>query len=329
VTDGAVAVTTVTYAAAPTAGKLWTRSGRLGGAPMVAFDAASLVSGNANAALKPMTRTPRAATFDRRGNLWLLGSGSDPTLTEYTAASLAGSPSVAVEINVRGYTACTAGPNALAFDPTGNLWITVPCANKVVRLTPSELAASGDVTPAVELRGVAAPSSVAFDFDGNLWVAAGDLAMYRASKLGETRDAPDQTIAIAATGAASAASASNLAFDKLGNLWVTVTANYHLAWLRAIDLVGTGARSVAPAHYMYLGGLAEPSGLAIDDAGLVWFAYTRTRVGAVAASSTDTTKSSPDPTVPAIIVHSADMWLAGGILFYPAAAGLPLYHSAP
>jgi streptogramin lyase len=64
------------------------------------------------------------------------------------------------------------GPSGLAFDRDGNLWVGYFGPNIIARLTPNDLRASGEITPAVQLSiSVAALlESLAFDESGALWV---------------------------------------------------------------------------------------------------------------------------------------------------------------
>ena len=60
-----------------------------------------------------------------------------------------------------------------AFDASGNMWIANLDAKTLVEYTPSQLASSGDPTPAVTISSngssLSEPGSVAFDRSGDLW----------------------------------------------------------------------------------------------------------------------------------------------------------------
>ena len=62
----------------------------------------------------------------------------------------------------------------VAFDPAGNLWVSVVAEDKVVMFTAAQVAAGGRPTATVERKGLGSPQGLAFDGAGNLWVVAHD-----------------------------------------------------------------------------------------------------------------------------------------------------------
>jgi hypothetical protein len=122
--------------------------------------------------------------FDGQGDLWVANLGTQSecfkakgaSVVEFTPSQLAASgtptPVVALprakDLN---------GPFMIAFDATGNLWVTnganIPYS--VVAFSPAQLTTSGTPTPAIELTPNAGsldgPAGLAFDASGDLWVA--------------------------------------------------------------------------------------------------------------------------------------------------------------
>jgi len=177
--------------------------------------------------------------FDAHGNLWVgNNNGSYSTIVEYTTSQLASSGSPVPAVTLTTNNGSLYGPNSLAFDHSGNLWVanlreTVPPFT-VVEFSVSQLAASGSPIPAVTLTddgkgSLSGPWGLAFDGAGNLWVAnigvdssngvigGGTVVQFASSQLGSTGS---PTPAITLTSSGTLTSPSALAFDAHANLWV-------------------------------------------------------------------------------------------------------------
>ncbi len=103
--------------------------------------------------------------FDVTGNLWL--SNDADTIAEYTATQLAaGGPQIPSVVILDGSAPCKFpnqgpppppvcnGPDGLAFDNSGNLWVghgVASTTETIVRFNAAQLTASGSPTPAVVL----------------------------------------------------------------------------------------------------------------------------------------------------------------------------------
>jgi sugar lactone lactonase YvrE len=79
--------------------------------------------------------------------------------------------------------------------------------------------------------------------------------------------------------------------------------------------------TVTPALQITLDVQALADGMAFDESGGLWFAYTQGKIARLSpaqlgASGTDT---------PETIIASATLGSAGNVAFYPAPANLPLY----
>lgn len=193
---------------------------------------------------------PTAVAFDAAGNLWV-SLAADDMVVRFTPAEIAasGSPSPAVEIGGAGST--LDGIAAIAFDASGNLWLSSD--DRVHRYDASRLDATDTGTPDRSITAEAtaggavltSPAGLAFDADGNLWVSyfgPNVIARIDAADLagtGAVAVVPDHQIELTVS-----AILDGLAFDEEGGLW-TPAANGSLARLSAAQLTSTG--SITPA----------------------------------------------------------------------------------
>ena len=172
--------------------------------------------------------SPEGLAFDASGNLWIANAGNS-TVAELTTTQLtaSGSPTASVIISAPG--SALTRPVGLAFDASGDLWVSNSTPNTVVEYTPVQLAATGDPAPAVKLSSVAmslsAPQFLAFDGAGNLWVANGEglttftVAAYTPAQLAAGSGNPVPAIVLSSFTNSDAP--AGLAFDGSGNLWVS------------------------------------------------------------------------------------------------------------
>ena len=120
------------------------------------------------------------------------------------AASGAPTPAVTISNNAGSIDE----PSGVAFDAAGDLWVTNTDNSTLVEFTPSQLASSGDPTPAVTIStdgsSLDGPYSLALDAAGDLWVPnaySDSLVEYTASQLAATGDpTPINTIVGSNTG---------------------------------------------------------------------------------------------------------------------------------
>jgi hypothetical protein len=333
VREGNTAEVAVAYAPIPSSGKLWTSNGSGGTAPLLGFGADLLgSSGSPAATVAATTRGAAGSAFDREGNLWAVGGTTvDPPVLRIPAGSLGNSGQKAADISLTGGPLEGGFPRAraLAFDPSGNLWVSVGFNDKIVRYTPEQLAAGGSPTPGVELTGLDGPSGLAFDAAGNLWVAftgADRVARYDASRLtASSTAAPDLIIQGRTPGPviSNLRAPSGLAFDAAGNLWVNF--NGPLVRLTPTDQQGSGTVTLTPEVQIGLTVSGLPVGLVFDEAGNLWFALRAGEFGRLGPGQLTSSGNKE----PEIILKSPDVGYAGWFSFYPAPANLPLYHRLP
>jgi len=104
---------------------------------------------------------PRGLAFDTSGDLWICDA-TGGELFEFAAASLGASGSLTPTVTITatpvetidGITTSLDGPDGLAFDPSGNLWVSnlqSDNAGSVAEFTAAQLATSGNPSPAVFL----------------------------------------------------------------------------------------------------------------------------------------------------------------------------------
>ncbi len=329
---GPVAVS-VTYAPIPSSGKLWVGNANASN-ELLGYASGGLgASGSPAATVGASVKGGRGFAFDRDGDLWEIGgTTADPTLIRYPASALgaSGAKTADREINLSGLS-CLPGAADLAFDAAGNLWVSVPCANKVVRIASAQLGASGTVAPAIEITGLASPEGIAFDASGNLYVADGTLKRYDASRLSaSSAAAPDLEITAQSPGPSIAAlGANHLAFDASGNLWVSDFGHNVIYRLTSANRSGTGAVTITPTIQISPSVQALLEGLAFDESGGLWFAYTIGKFARLAPTQLLSSSTAGSPTTPATIIASADVGSAAFVALYPAPAALPMYHRLP
>jgi sugar lactone lactonase YvrE len=323
----------VAYGAIPSSGKLWASNGSGGSAPLLGFAADLLeTSGSPAATVAARSQGAAGGAFDREGNLWVVGATTvDPPVLRLPASSLGTGGQKQADVSLTGGPLEGGFPRAraLAFDPSGNLWVSVGFNDKIVRYSPDQLTATGSPTPAVQLTGLDGPAGLAFDAAGNLWVAFGGadrVARYDASRLSASSiEAPDLVIQARTPPPVigNLRGPSGLAFDAAGNLWV----NYNgvLARLTPSDQSGTGTVTLTPEVQLSLNVSALPVGLVFDESGALWFAQRAGEFGRLGPEQL----TSSGTKAAEVVITSPDVGYAGWFMSYPAPANLPLYHRLP
>jgi sugar lactone lactonase YvrE len=95
---------------------------------------------------------PYGITTDAQGNTWVANYGSSVnTIAEFTPTDIANNmgPSVVLSSTTVGGLESIDGPVGLAFDTSGNLWVTNYTGDTIAEFSPSELTSSGSPTPTV------------------------------------------------------------------------------------------------------------------------------------------------------------------------------------
>ena len=130
------------------AGDLW--EANFVGGTLAMFTPAQVAAGGAPVPSVVITgiNNPTGLAFDRAGDLWVVDYSAG-TLSELTPAQLAtsGSPTPAVTLTTDGTS--LGGPEELAIDAAGDVWVSASGTDRVEEFTPAQLAASGGPPPAV------------------------------------------------------------------------------------------------------------------------------------------------------------------------------------
>lgn len=339
--DGITQTATAAYTAIPTSNKLWLGISNPNSvtpkATQAAFSAASLPATNTpsaiSATVSALTKGWKGNVFDKKGNLWVLGGTTvDPWVVRYPAGDFATSGTKTADVTIPwlGGSSFPNGLDAMAFDPNGNLWVTSMSNQSIYRFA-AQPDGSVATAPSVTISGVSGPRNIAFDSAGNLWLASAaspGAAFPAVLRYDSARLNADIT-----TGANLVYrlqwsvydyDPSHLAFDATGNLWVGCFSQGEILQVSASALSASGTVTVAGAPLKdpgtgnaYWFSLIE--GLAFDDSGLLWVSRGFDRMQAYSTASSLLVRE----------FTSTQLSGSGTPAFYPAAAGLPLYHSLP
>ena len=328
---GSSQTVTVTYQPLPSSNKLWTTN--QGDFPLVAF-ASELLGETSDGSASVTIGSPAGAdmAFDNYGNLWSVGpSTAEPHLMRYSAAVLgtSGEPERERSIDIEGIP-CSPSVRAITFDLLGFLWVST-CGDQVVRLTTADIALDGAVTPEVVLSNVTENGNIAFDGDGNLWVVSeGLIARYDAARLNASDgEPPDRLLTVTNPDDTNALTATDLVFDAAGDLWVTDFGGNLVFRVAAADLEGTGEETVAAAVRVTIGVTALIDRPVFDESGGLWIGLGGGGVGRLSPEQLTVDTTAGEPTDPEVVITSADLGSVARIGFFPAARGLPLFHSLP
>jgi sugar lactone lactonase YvrE len=323
----------VAYAPVATSNKLWMTNANNESGELQGFASAVLGATGSPASSVAAKAPAKAVAFDKDGNVWTLGSTSaDAPVGRFAAADLGTPGAKTPDRSPTTAPSCAPGYTDLAFDPTGNLWISSGCGNEVMRLTPAQLEAHGDAVPAVKIGGLGSPAGIAFDATGNLWVADQDakrVLRYDASRLAASSSDPASLSIDPRTPSSGDLAPSNLAFDKDGNLWATSFGGNVIYKLTPAELAGTGEHMLTPSVQITVDVGALLEGIAFDESGSLWLTYSAGKVARLASTQLGASSTAGAPTAPQTILSSANIGSAGALAFYPAPAALPLFSKLP
>jgi sugar lactone lactonase YvrE len=200
---------------------------------------------------------PAGLAFDAAGNLFVANIESN-AIVVFTPDQLlaSGTPTPSVTISTAG--GSLSGPVGLAFDASGNLWVTNLFRGTIVRFGSSQLASSGTPEPEVTIDDGAGgnldvPVGVAFDAAGDLWVTNlfGPLAILKFENPGSLSGEVDPTPDVVLTGVTNPA---GVVFDNSGSLWVV---SFNSGDLLRFDDPGSLSGDVSPAADAVIDGSAS------------------------------------------------------------------------
>jgi len=206
--------------------------------------------------------------FDGAGNLWVSDYGND-TLTEYPAATLLPGASPTPKITITSADTSLHGPENIAFDANGDLWVansgtTNTPPSTVVEFTPAQLEASGAPTPVVTLSSTGHTSldyaaGLAFDASGDLWVTSYDskrVVEYTPTQLTTGAPVPARTLKVSGPW--------GLGFDSKGDLWVAGYDTNNIVEYAPTRLITGGSTTPSATISGSTTLLYDPIGLAIS-----------------------------------------------------------------
>jgi DNA-binding beta-propeller fold protein YncE len=242
---------------------------------------------------------PQGVVFDASNNLWVIDGGTviaggtiPPSLEEFTEAQLknlkkdpAPMPNVQITSNELTF------PQQAVFDASGNMWLSDNGGNIVYILTPTQLAAGGDIqfTNAIVAKpSFNGPLGIVLH-DGNLYVAnnaATTIYEFNANHLPPISNAPlnlnelEDTapdVILSDDGNGSIQGPWALVFDQAGDLWSSnANAPFTLVAFGPAQITMTGdptpEKTISPFEVkvgknMQDESLAAPNGIAFDQKG--------------------------------------------------------------
>jgi sugar lactone lactonase YvrE len=286
---------------------------------------------------------PTGLAFDASGDLWVTDSGNNRVLEFKSPFSDGESATLVIgQPTFGGYIGTTTAgglnsPAYLAFDPSGNLWVTDQGNNRVLEFAAplstgqkaSLVIGQSNFTafaPASGARGLFEPLGIGFDPKGDLWVV--DSANNRVLEYGApfSTDEPGSMV-IGESGFTSGSSSTGLnayaiAFDSSGNLWISdgisgvgeATAPFSTG-----EAVGQmiGPKAVTGNGTSPGSGLKDPQGLAFDSGNDLWVAdYSHGRVLEYGSASASSTSASSESTASST-TSSSSTTSGGGVPEFP------------
>lgn len=237
------------------------------------------------------------------GALWVGNFGTSNSVTEYTAAQLGSTTSGAPTTSIRTPTQTIGG---VAFDASGNLWVTQFNGNTLLEYTVNQLSDSGALTPAVTIGALSNPAGMAFDATGNLWIAnvsIGTVVEFTANQLGSS-GSPTPAVTLSAAADTSLETPVALAFDAHGNLWVANAVRNTVVEFASAQLAATGSPTPAVTLRDTASSISGPLALAFDASGKLWVANGNSHADTVVAFTPAQLAASGRPQ-PAIVLTSS------------------------
>ena len=229
-------------------------------------------------ALSARLVNPRYVAADAAGNVYI----SDPYFNQVYQVTANGVWNVFAGAGRQGFSgdgglataALLDGPNALAVDTAGSVYISDNSNGRIRRVTPD-----GMISTFVSIAGV---SGLAFDAAGNLYASQGLGTIRRITPAGVTSViAGTGTAGFSGDGgpatAAMLSSPFGLAFDAAGNLFFADAQNNRVRRITPAGVISTvagdgNARLTGDTGPALAASLAGPAGVAIDAAGDLYIA---------------------------------------------------------
>jgi sugar lactone lactonase YvrE len=274
---------------------------------------------------------PSTVAFDKAGNLWVTNFNAN-TITQFSASELhllkKRVRAAAVTISEDSGNNLS-GPEGLAFDSSGNMWVGAENGQVVLEYTPTQFAASGSPTPNIILNATfkfSSPSHVAFDGSGNLWVVdegiangnggSGEVFKYTHAQIAGLTAGTIDLLPVFGISLNAFSHLEAITFDGSGNLWLADEGSNNVYEFTANQLTATGlATDLTPAVVLSAssrGGschlsLDGPYGVAVDASGNLFVSNANTAgrcLGSLAEFSAGSIASTGSPKPKAFITGS-------------------------
>jgi hypothetical protein len=203
---------------------------------------------------------PTSLIFDSSDDLWVGNNSNSDNVVEYSKAELiAASPAPTVTISESG-----AGAMGVAFDPSGDLWITKTNFT-AVELTKAQLTESGSPVPEVTITNTD-QCSVVFDSLGDMWEGSFDSVVreFTPTRLAES-GSPAPIVTVSSD---SLSMPCQPTLDSAGDLWAANYLGNSVVEFTKAQLAESGsptARVTITSDY-----LAYPGDAAFDPGGDLW-----------------------------------------------------------
>ena len=225
-----------------------------------------------------------AIAFDPNGNIWVTNFDGDSiiafTRAQFRAAKgKRSAPTAIVKISQDGG-ANLAGPEGIAFDSAGTMWVGSEHGQEVLAYSPAQYAASGSPTPNVILNAnsfnFSSPSNVVFDSAGNLWVVdeniangnggTGQIFRYNRAQVSGLSPGTHHIDPAFGIGFQNFAHLEGFAFDNSGNAWIADESTDSLYRFSRSQLGGSGlSNNLSPTVTLGFAGTGGPCSHSIDN----------------------------------------------------------------
>ncbi len=253
-------------------------------------DSAYLAAGGGSVSVSANATAASSVAYSERagsGKLWVTDEGVGTYGYDAGQLGATGSPTPSVTLG------SSSGPNGLALDASGNLWVGNIHSSQLVEYSVSQLGASGSPAPAVTIdsdgSSLDGPVTLVFDAQGDLWAGecGGSLEMYTPSQLAASGN-PSPAVVLTGFDCPS-----GLAFDAQGNLWVGTDGTSGVVKLTPSQLQASGS----PTPAVSIATSDGYEGVTFDKNGNLWVADINLSQVVMFTPAQIASSGSPTPTV--------------------------------